>query len=410
MFAGGWLAAGAAVAGSFSVFQHGGRATGQAGAFVGRASDPSALSYNPAAIAHLKGLQVQAGIDFDQGVDDYNSPTAGAVSAHHVITIFPAVYVSWRPQGGPFAFGIGLDEPFWYDEDWRPLNFPGRFLTNRFQLEIGELHPVMAYDLGLGWSIGGGLRYDYGNLKQGENHVLENLGPPGPIEFLRNGNVTVDAFAWDVGVHYVDPAWGWGATYRSESNLSGTGDVQYRLPALPGATAGQGPFPDGRTSQSFKIPWEARGGIWIAPYPELRLELDVAHQNWSSLAATTITYTPNPIEGFETVARARNWHNTDSVRLGIEGEVSDKLTLFGGIGYEPSPVPLGTIEPGFARGDAYVYCAGFSVNFPRISFDAGGSYYSHRNHSVSGQERNPAIAGSYSSDDRVWSGAIRWRF
>ena len=37
----------------FGIFQHGGRTTGQAGAFVARASDPSALTYNPAAITRL---------------------------------------------------------------------------------------------------------------------------------------------------------------------------------------------------------------------------------------------------------------------------------------------------------------------------------------------------------------------
>src|SRR5687767_2057441 len=42
------LATAPSMASGLSAFQHGGRATGQAGAFTARAADPSAVTYNPA--------------------------------------------------------------------------------------------------------------------------------------------------------------------------------------------------------------------------------------------------------------------------------------------------------------------------------------------------------------------------
>ena len=50
-----------ASASGFGLFQHGARATGQAGAFTARASDPTAVTYNPAAITQLDGVQLEGG-------------------------------------------------------------------------------------------------------------------------------------------------------------------------------------------------------------------------------------------------------------------------------------------------------------------------------------------------------------
>ena len=49
------------IAGGFEVLDHGARATGQANAFTARASDPSAIWYNPAGITQLKGTHIYVG-------------------------------------------------------------------------------------------------------------------------------------------------------------------------------------------------------------------------------------------------------------------------------------------------------------------------------------------------------------
>ena len=59
-----------APAGAWGNTQHGGRATGQAGAFVARASDPSAVSYNPAGLSSLGGFQILGGLDFSNATDE----------------------------------------------------------------------------------------------------------------------------------------------------------------------------------------------------------------------------------------------------------------------------------------------------------------------------------------------------
>jgi len=409
-----------ASASGFGLFQHGGRAMGQAGAFTARASEPSALTYNPAAITKLDGFQIQAGLDLNNASDEYRSAT-GSFSARHIIQFPPLLYTTWKQKEGPFALGIGIDSPFYYSLDWNTRLFPGRFVTRRTELRVYEVHPVLAYDLGEGWSFGGGVRYAFGNLEQEDNARLRiQAGPlPDPpinVEVERNSGADVDALAWDLAVHYAAPSWGWGAVYRSPERLKGNGDVSYEARDVPVGVPGldaaiRARLVNGSSRQSFEIPREVRAGIWYAPYPELRIELDANLQSWSSLENTDVTFDPNVFGDGPTVRTARDWKDTTSLRLGIEGDITDNFVLFGGVASEPSPVPDSTVEPGFPRGDAMVYGAGFSYNFPQLSFDVGYSIHEHDDRGASGQELlNPARTGTYSASDQVWGFAVRWRF
>jgi len=411
-----------ASASGYGLFQHGARATGQAGAFTARASDPTAVTYNPAAITQLNGVQLQAGLDFNNATDDYSSAT-GEFGARHIIQFPVAVYLTWKQKSGPFALGLGLDSPFYYSLDWNPVLFPGRFTERRTEVRIYEVHPVLAYDLGDGWSVGGGIRYGFGNLDRDVNGLATIAAGPvgGPVtpvtvEVQRNASANATGYGWDLGVHYKAPAWGWGAVYRSSEKLEGAGDVKYKprdVPAVPGLDAALGAlFATGRARQSFEIPQEARGGIWYAPYPELRIELDASFQNWSSFGPTNTTYSPNPLHpGTQTETVARDWKNTTNLRLGVEGNVTDNFLLFGGVAREQSPLRRETVAPDFVRGDATVYGGGFSVELTQISFDLSYTYHQMDSVGVSNQElQHPGRNGSYSSRDQVWGASVRWRF
>jgi long-subunit fatty acid transport protein len=268
--------------------------------------------------------------------------------------------------------------------------------------------------------VGGGVRYSLGSLDQEDNGRFEiSAGSSGPVPFEveRNASSDVDALAWDLAVHYAAPSWGFGAVYRSPERLKGNGDVSYSPRDVP---AGLPPALDalirstfdrsGSARQSFEIPREIRAGIWYAPYPELRIELDASLVGWSSLEATDVTYDPDVFRDGPTVSTPRDWKDTTSLRLGVEGNITDNFLLFGGIASEPSPVPGHTAEPGFPRNDALVYGLGFSYSFPQLSFDVGYSLHDHDDRGVSGQELdNPSRTGTYKDNAKVWGFAMRWR-
>jgi long-chain fatty acid transport protein len=411
-----FLSAGAAQAALFELYQHGGRATGQAGAFTARADDPSAIYYNPAAITKLQGTQVEAGLDFTNPRDDYQSAT-DKVEAHHVINFPPMAFFTHHfGAGSPIAIGLGIDAAYWNDLNWDDALFPGRFVDRRFRLQVGELHPVLAWEVTDDFSVGGGLRYLYGTLEQTDNGLVPITLPIGmsTVEVQRDAQTNVHKLAWDLAVHYVRPAWGWGAVYRSAAKLDGRGDANYEIenpPAIAGlsdvlATR----FAKGTTRQSFEIPDEARGGFWFAPYPELRFELDASFDRWSQVGDDVIVYNPDAFGTGPTV-RPRRWDDTLSFRLGVEGNITDDFLLHGGFGIEPSPISGATIEPGFPQGDVKVYAFGFTYNLPQLSFDVGYSLHEGDSRGAIHQELlNPAVSSRYSSRDQVWAGTMRWRF
>ncbi len=395
--------------------QHGGRGTAQAGAFTARADAPSAVTYNPAAIIRLEGLQIEGGLDFSNPTDEYDS-ASGTHLANHTIQFPPAAYVTWRPEAaGRWAFGLGLDTPAWYRVDWRTALYPARFRTREQAARFFELHPVVAYELDESWSVGGGVRYLYGSLEHGFNVLGSFAGPNGqvPFELETLADANADALAFDLALHYDSTVWGLGAVYRSAAELDTTDgfDVDLREigdPALSGQILAA--FPYDRATQNFSLPAEIRAGVWLAPYPELKLELDLALRNWSSLDDSVFRITGDGAPPV-TLTERRDWKNTIAVRLGAEGEITEEWSVGGGIAFEPSPVPGNTLEPGFPRGDAMVYALGASYNQDWISFDLGYSFHDYEERSATGLELlNPNRTARFSARDQVWSASARWRF
>jgi long-subunit fatty acid transport protein len=201
----------------------------------------------------------------------------------------------------------------------------------------------------------------------------------------------------------------------SGGELEGSGTVRYEArnpPADPVAQATLGALlASGRTRQSFDLPWEARTGFWFAPYPELRFEIDLVSTGWSVVDETSVSYTPNPFQGSagSTETRPRDWDDTLSVRVGVEGEIGNWL-LYGGAALEPSPVPSSTVEPGFARADAMVYGLGFGYRTRAVDIELGYSFYAYDDRGVSGQELlAPARSGRYESHDQVFAVSFTWQ-
>jgi long-chain fatty acid transport protein len=410
-----------AAAGSWGNTQHGGRATGQAGAFVARASDPSAVRYNPAGVAHLGGFQILGGLDFSNATDEYSSVT-GDHAANHTIQFPPSLYLTYHLPGGesPWALGLGVDTPYWYSVDWDTALFPGRFLTRESKLRLWEVHPVVAYEIDDRWSVGGGVRYLFGELDLGQNFAgtlpaVPGVRPVVPFEVELIADGSVDAVSFDAGLQFATNVWGWGVGYRHGAELESNDayEVSVRditIPALAGQVESSlGVF---EAQQSFELPWELTTGVWIAPYPELRIELDAAFAAWSGSETRIVDPSrQGPVLGEVVQTRSRRWDDTLSVRLGVEGDLTSTWAIHGGVALEPSPVPDDNVEPGFPRGDALVYAAGFSYNLSWISFDLGYSFWDYDDRRAAGQElQRPNVRSTYSAHEQVWSFSARWRY
>jgi len=406
------LAAAPASADLFGRFQHGGRATGQAGAFVARADDPAAVSYNPAAIVRREGFELQVGLDFDAPTDDYSSAN-GSSAAEHTIQFPPALYGVWRPKDARWAVGLGLDSPTWRLMDWETALFPARFTARRSEATLWAFHPVAAWAVTDRFSVGGGLRYVRGTVGYGDTVRGVEAGAGGPVGFEvdRLSEASADGIGFDVATHYAAEGWGFGVVYTSGIEVSGSGDISYlvrdleTLPAdvqaaLETRYAAQG------SEISEDLPDTLTGGAWFALGPAVDLELDAAWTRWSGISPeASQPGTPFALE------RRAGWDDTLSLRLGVEWEVGGGLRLGGGLGLEPSPAADPAVEPGAPRGDAFVYSLGASYDVtPVLSFDLGYSFHDYDTNRARGQEPDPNVASSYTARAQVFAVSARWRF
>ena len=413
------LPAADAGAATFGRFQRGGRGVSQVGAFVARADGPAAVYYNPAGLTEVPGFQVEAGLDFSNATDEL-SDASGTYRADHSIQFPPYLYLSWSDpeRSGDWALGIGIDTPHWDRADWDPVFFPLRFTTRLNEVEVWEVHPILAYRVSDGWSFGGGLRYQIGSATWGRNHQLAIAatpdGPFFPFEYTADADADVDGYGFDAGVQYRSTLWGFGAVYRSEVELEGDGelDVELRDPPadpslVPSAEGVIRRLPRGFDTR-FDSPREVVAGLWFAPYPELRFEVDAALVAWSDAAHSVSRSFMNVGPGFtrSTVDLHGGWDDTVSVRLGVEGDLGDFMALSGGVAWEPSPVPDGRVDPAWPRGDAIVYALGMSFNYERVSFDLGYSFHDHDELGTA----TPAGRATFSSEEQAWSASARWRF
>ena len=76
--------AGMVGAAGYSIYEQGAAATAQAGAFAARASDPSAVFYNPAGIARQKaGIEIGTTLIFTSTEFEGGAPLLGIPNAKH---------------------------------------------------------------------------------------------------------------------------------------------------------------------------------------------------------------------------------------------------------------------------------------------------------------------------------------
>ncbi len=414
-----WIALllpGAAGADLFGRPQRGGRATGQAGAFVARADDPAAVAYNPAAIVRLEGFELLAGLDFEAPTDGHAS-SSGTYSATHTIQFPPALYATWRPAGASWALGGGIDAPLWRLTDWDNALYAGRFTARRSEATLFAVRAIAAYALDPRWSVGGGLRYLTGTLGYGDTRRADETGAAGPTAFEvdRLAEASADGLGFDLAMHYLGEGWGFGATWSSAVEVNGSGDLTYLvrdLGALPEDVQGaaRSRFRTGRSELAEELPATLTAGAWYAPFAHLRLELDVAMARWSA-ARFRASHEQDVVGPGFAIDRRDRWDDTLSIRLGVEGDLSDSgWKLGGGLALEPSPAGGAASEPGAARGDAIVYAIGATYDLDeRLSFDLGYSFHDFDSLSASGQEEDPAIRSTYAARAQVWSVSARWR-
>jgi long-chain fatty acid transport protein len=373
-------------AAGFGIFEQGTRAMGLAGAFTGRADDPSAMWHNAGGLAFTEKRDFLAGVTYNtlsegryEGVAG-TTPGAGASGERATLTQFPPHAYWAEPLSDTWKFGVGIESPFGLVTEWKdPETFPGRFLSTKVALRAVDVNPTLAWrptpSLGLG--LGVSVRFSDVEL----NRHLPFLTPTGQL--LDVGTVKLDSaiergYGWNVGLlHRFSETFSWGVSYRSrvEVDYEGTGrftQIPTGVPSLDAAVAANIPFDrDLDVSTSIEFPDLASVGVSLAVSPNVRLGLDANWTGWSSFDEVPLRFSQVP--PLSSVIQ-ENWNDAWNYRAGVSWAASSGNEWRFGYLYEESPVPDQSVSPRTPDATRSGFTVGFGHQFATTSLDLALMY------------------------------------
>jgi len=360
------------VAGGFQLNEHGARAMAQAGAFVARAYDPSAIYFNPAGLSHLRGFQLMAGTTMIApsytfyGPTNYNSNTQWDMNNN---IFFPSnLYLSntWNDGVlGGLAVGVGVTTPYGLGTEWKD-DWVGRGITQEIDLKTFYVMPTVSYAINDMISIGAGANIVISSVLL--RKAVTNFNPSMNLHLEGDGDM---AFSWNAGV-LIKPVEdiSLGFTYRAQTNIDFKGTANFSPPASLAAL-----FPGGDVTTGIKLPTTYYAGVAWMPTDDLELELDYQGINWSSYDKLEINFVTDAINtpgvAQADVSSPKNYKDTFIIRFGGEYKLPVMgLKLRAGYFYDRNPVPDEHLEPLLPDADRHGVNIGFGLDLlPDLTLD-----------------------------------------
>lgn len=379
----------------------GARVAGRAGAFVAKADDLSAIEYNPAGIARLKGWTVQISnrfsyneVIFDRApVTDAGGVTTSferASNTRPLQALDPLLAVSYDFGLKDFGFALAAYSPpgtarVGFDERQgdRPSG-PAYMMVNR-EAELLKYSLSAAYKfkelfgVGLSAQLMHVPKLDYSLLVQ---PITSRGGVGNPVASGLDVRSDVSASAFPIfqlilGSWFKPVPW-------LEVGLSGQvipttirANGRIALTRLAGEqevalTRDGAPADD--VQMVIPLPMMLRGGVRYVHEkdgtPLFDVELDVSYQNWSRVQnfaldsrglVGTLTGFAVPIN---TVIIEKAWRDSFTLALGGDYHVlPEKLTVRAGFGYDSAVADAGYTSPDFATGHHLTGGLGASILF-----------------------------------------------
>jgi long-chain fatty acid transport protein len=373
----------------------------QAGTAVAR-DDASVVTYNPAAMSNLDKTTVQADItliDLTAEFSGGGNAAAGTPLARPLTggnggdpgdpTVVPALAIVMPMSGAleGLTFGASVSAPFGlmteYDRDW-----VGRYNAVKSVVKTVDLTLSAALQLHERFSVGVGFIYeraeatltnavDFGSAICRANINACLLPTPATAAFGPQRN---DGF---FQVHGDDNGVGWlfgaqwqptdklliGYSHRSEIDHELVGDLYFTVPVAVQAALGPSAaaFADGPGGANLTTPSTDTLSVSYDFSDTFRMMADVQQTDWHSLSSVIITRSTGQTVGNEPF----HWQDSTLYALGAEFDMSDAITLRGGVAMDETPTNDTTRSPRLPDNDRMLYAVGLTWNAsPSLSIDA----------------------------------------
>ncbi len=344
------------------------KSLGQSNATVAQADEPAAISYNPAGIVDLPGLQVQQDLGLISIFTHYSSSIQPDMTSSGTIVPVPTGYMTVNPGDlldNRVAFGMGSDFPFGlmnkYDSSHGAVHYTGW----RNYLKMFTIKPTVSVKL-LDWlSIGGGPVWyrvmDYGGIQAYPNAVAAAQGLTA---------LTTDG---QVRLNLSGQTWGWQMGMLAKPHKQHQFGVYFRSPVTvhtrglikaEGATGGN--FETGGSAK-LDLPYNFTFAYAFKPTDKSTIETDFGYTRWSAHDRVYFDHNPTNLTRADNAVLSaigpadKDYNDGFSAHLGGNHKFTDKFTLLAGTLFYWQVVPKDHWIPAIPDGN-------------RLAFSAGGSY------------------------------------
>lgn len=406
-----------ALANGFAINEHGARAMAQGGAFAARASDPSALFFNPAGITRLTGTRFYAGMTLIQ----QQSTWAGnnlEIQSDDKLEIPPHFQLTQQLSKRWF-FGMAFSVPFGLSKRW-PDSFPGKYSSQLVNLHVFNFNPALAVQATDRISLGAGVSVIRAQARLDRALYLQDLSNQYFGGFpLADGyfSAKVDdyAFGWNAGVQVklAEKAF-LGFSYRSQAELELTGNVTLSTPSTGVAAIDatlRSLFPSQEAETRVNLPDVLFVGIGGSVTENLELEMDVQWTNWHDYHDLPFTFA-QPTAAVRNTTVLKDWDNACTLRWGTEYHLNKQSDVRAGFLYDLNPVPDATLDPMLPDSNRLSFQAGYGWQGEHWIFDLAYMYLHFREREI---HNDPALhivpgSGSYRSHAHMFGISLGYRF
>lgn len=423
------FAAATAYGASVDTFGIGPRATALGGAVSASKGDVYSIYYNPAALADLEGGQLAIALQMcDPELKFHNYTVTGGESAvtgdelgdmggsdirDDSDNLFIPFLGYAQPINDKLAMGVAFYVPYGLDVEW-PDDTAGAMNWFHSYYVRETVTPTLSYKINDTFSLGVGVALGYS--KSGAEKNL-NMAAPSDVNAQFTGldtysadnraavyNATYQAYGGDanaetataaatqVAGQYSELAYAYTAYEGAhlELELEDSFNYSFNVGMLytPADNVAMALTCRGRTDADFEgdvklngvkvttaemsydHPEQVQMGVMVKPVPSLSLELDVVWTNWSINSRQLTVFDKPLLDKIYSDVQARNWSDTNQIRLGAEWQTTRDLALRCGYFYDPSPIPDDTFDIMWPDADRKTYSIGAGYTMGRWTIDA----------------------------------------
>lgn len=276
------------------------------------------------------------------------------------------VYASYKINKWLSA-GIAVYTPYGskveWDQDWQ-----GSHLVNNIDLKAIYVQPSISLKISDEFSIGGGPIYVTGSVE-----FNRNLNRSFADENGNRADVTLDAkgiTAWGYTAGFMfNPCKDLrlGVNYRSEIIMEARGgDAIFKdIPVFA-----QGVYSNSTFDADLPLPAELTAGLSFNVTKKWMLAFDFNRTMWSAYENLNIKFANGASS-----SNPRNYHDTNTYRIGTQYVANDKFTFRAGWYKDESPISAGYFAPETPRNDSMGYTGGLTYQInKKLGVDASFLY------------------------------------